>query len=77
MALYIAGNIAPERCSAFVRPNRQVALLCFHAPRQVGKTTMMLELARELTESGAYLAVLVCSTRMKTALFSLRKKAQS
>jgi hypothetical protein len=30
-----------------------------HAPRQVGKTTAMLALARELTQSGKYVAVLV------------------
>lgn len=30
-----------------------------HAPRQVGKTTMMLELARELTAEGRYTALLV------------------
>lgn len=30
-----------------------------HAPRQVGKTTAMIELARELTDSGKYVSVLV------------------
>ncbi len=30
-----------------------------HAPRQTGKTTAMLELARELTESGEYTAVML------------------
>ena len=30
-----------------------------HAPRQVGKTTAMIELARELTASGEYAAVVV------------------
>jgi predicted AAA+ superfamily ATPase len=30
-----------------------------HAPRQVGKTTAMLALAQELTESGKYTAVML------------------
>jgi hypothetical protein len=30
-----------------------------HAPRQIGKTTMMMELARELTAEGRYLAVML------------------
>ncbi|MCH4905729.1 ATP-binding protein, partial [Cylindrospermopsis raciborskii CHAB3438] len=30
-----------------------------HAPRQVGKTTAMIALARELTDSGKYTAVML------------------
>jgi hypothetical protein len=37
----------------------QGSYFVLHAPRQVGKTTTMLSLARELTESGNYVAVLV------------------
>ncbi len=38
---------------------RQKAYFVLHAPRQTGKTTAMLELARELTASGEYTSVLV------------------
>lgn len=37
----------------------QQAYFVVHAPRQTGKTTAMLELARQLTASGTYTAVLV------------------
>jgi len=37
----------------------QKAYFVIHAPRQIGKTTMMMELARNLTASGRYAAVLV------------------
>ncbi len=38
---------------------RQQAYFVLHAPRQVGKTTTMRQLARELTASGEYTAALV------------------
>ena len=38
---------------------KQQNYFIIHAPRQVGKTTAMLSLAQELTESGQYLAVLL------------------
>lgn len=37
----------------------QNAYFILHAPRQTGKTTAMLELARQLTASGRYIAVLM------------------
>ncbi len=37
----------------------QQGYFVLHAPRQVGKTTAMISLARELTESGKYVAALV------------------
>ena len=37
----------------------QKGYFVIHAPRQTGKTTAMLALARELTASGRYIAVLV------------------
>ena len=37
----------------------QQGYFVLHAPRQVGKTTAMIELARELTESGKYVATVV------------------
>ncbi|MEW6220602.1 MAG: ATP-binding protein [Thermodesulfobacteriota bacterium] len=37
----------------------QQSYFVLHAPRQTGKTTAMLELARQLTEAGRYAAVLV------------------
>jgi DNA polymerase III delta prime subunit len=37
----------------------QKAYFVIHAPRQIGKTTMMMELARELSAEGRYLAVLL------------------
>lgn len=37
----------------------QQAYFVIHAPRQVGKTTTMMELARELTAEGRYTALLV------------------
>ncbi|MCB0110626.1 MAG: ATP-binding protein, partial [Caldilineaceae bacterium] len=38
---------------------RQKAYFVLHAPRQTGKTTAMLELARRLTASGKFISVLV------------------
>lgn len=38
---------------------RQSGYFVVHAPRQVGKTTAMLALAKELTESGEYVAAVV------------------
>lgn len=37
----------------------QRSYFVLHAPRQVGKTTMMLELAKQLTESGDYVSVML------------------
>ena len=37
----------------------QKAYFVIHAPRQVGKTTTMMQLARELTAEGRYAALLV------------------
>ena len=37
----------------------QKAYFVLHAPRQIGKTTVMMELARELTAEGRYLAVML------------------
>lgn len=38
--------------------NRELYFI-LHAPRQIGKTTTLLSLARELTQSRCYVAVLV------------------
>ncbi|MGH9838686.1 MAG: TolB family protein [Blastocatellia bacterium] len=40
----------------------QKAYFVVHAPRQIGKTTMMMKLARELTAEGRYLAVMLLLT---------------
>lgn len=56
---------ATERLQAYNvdRMIRQRSYFIVHAPRQVGKTTAMYELARELTASGEYVAVwLSCET---------------
>ena len=37
----------------------QESYFVIHAPRQTGKTTAMLALAKQLTESGRYAAVMV------------------
>lgn len=37
----------------------QESYFVIHAPRQTGKTTAMLALAKQLTESGSYTAVMV------------------
>ena len=37
----------------------QESYFVIHAPRQTGKTTAMLALAKQLTESGRYTAVMV------------------
>lgn len=52
---------ATERLEAFDldRLLAQKSYFVLHAPRQTGKTTAMLELARQLTAAGAYIAVLV------------------
>ena len=42
-----------------MRQIRQRAYFVLHAPRQTGKTTAMLELARRLAESGDYIGVMV------------------
>ena len=52
---------ATERLEAFDvgRLIRQQSYFVVHAPRQVGKTTAMLSLAQQLTESGNYISVLL------------------
>lgn len=52
---------ALERLAAFDvhRLIAQKSYFILHAPRQTGKTTAMLELARQLTASGEYTAVMV------------------
>lgn len=52
---------ATERLEAFDldRLLAQKSYFVLHAPRQTGKTTAMLELARQLTVAGDYIAVLV------------------
>ena len=52
---------ATERLQAFnvMHLIRQRGYFILHAPRQVGKTTAMLELARLLTASGEYISVLL------------------
>lgn len=52
---------ATERLEAFDldRLLAQKSYFVLHAPRQTGKTTAMLELARQLTAAGEYIAVLV------------------
>lgn len=52
---------ATERLQAFnvMHLIRQRGYFVLHAPRQVGKTTAMLELARLLTASGEYISVLL------------------
>lgn len=52
---------ALERLEAFniERLIAQKSYFVLHAPRQTGKTTAMLELARQLTESGDYIGVMV------------------
>lgn len=44
---------------ALMRLLKQKAYFVLHAPRQTGKTTAMLELARQLTKSGDYTSVMV------------------
>jgi len=50
---------ATARLPELVRLIDQKSYFVLHAPRQTGKTTAMLALARELTASGRYLAVLL------------------
>ncbi|MCB0063204.1 MAG: hypothetical protein KDE19_13870 [Caldilineaceae bacterium] len=52
---------ATERLEAFDldRLLAQKSYFVLHAPRQTGKTTAMLELARQLTAAGGYIGVLV------------------
>lgn len=52
---------ATERLEAFdvARLLAQKSYFILHAPRQTGKTTAMLELARQLTAAGDYIGVLV------------------
>jgi hypothetical protein len=47
------------RLPELIRLIAQQSYFVIHAPRQTGKTTAMLELARELTASGQYIAVMV------------------
>lgn len=56
---------ATERLKAFdvMRLIRQRSYFVVHAPRQVGKTTAMLQLAQQLTKSGDYISILLsCET---------------
>lgn len=50
---------ASTRLPALRRLIDQKAYFVIHAPRQVGKTTMMMQLAQELTVEGRYTALLV------------------
>jgi len=52
---------ATDRLAAYnlKRLIAQEAYFVLHAPRQTGKTTAMLELARQLTEAGDYISVMV------------------
>ena len=50
---------AAERLPEARRLIEQQGYFVLHAPRQTGKTTTMLELARALTASGSYVAALV------------------
>ena len=50
---------ASTRLPELLRLIDQQAYFVIHAPRQVGRTTMMLQLAQELTAAGRYTAVLV------------------
>ena len=47
------------RLPNIMRLIEQEGYFVIHAPRQVGKTTAMLALAQELTESGQYTAIMV------------------
>ena len=48
-----------DRLPEIERIIEQRGYFVMHAPRQVGKTTLMLSLAKELTESGRYVAVML------------------
>ncbi|MFM7203391.1 MAG: ATP-binding protein, partial [Myxococcota bacterium] len=50
---------ATARVESFKELIAQELYFVIHAPRQVGKTTSMIGLAKELTESGAYASVLL------------------
>ena len=50
---------ASTRLPELLRLIDQQAYFVIHAPRQVGKTTMMMQLAQELTAEGRYTALLV------------------
>lgn len=50
---------AASRLPEVPRLIEQKGYFVIHAPRQTGKTTAMLELARELTASGRYTAILL------------------
>ena len=50
---------ATERLPAFVDLIAQRNYFVIHAPRQVGKTTAMISLAKELTASGQYTSVML------------------
>ena len=47
------------RLPSLERLIQQRSYFVIHAPRQTGKTTAMLALAKQLTESGQYTAVMV------------------
>jgi hypothetical protein len=50
---------ATERLPAFVDLIAQRNYFVIHAPRQTGKSTAMIDLAKDLTESGQYVAVML------------------
>ena len=50
---------ATERLPAFVDLIAQRNYFVIHAPRQTGKSTAMIDLAKDLTESGQYIAVML------------------
>lgn len=55
---------------------RQQSYFVVHAPRQVGKTTAMEALARELTASGDYVATLKLQDRSNQPKISERTSAE-
>ncbi len=50
---------ATRRVPDLERLIAQETYFIIHAPRQVGKTTAMLSLAKQLTDSGQYTAVML------------------
>lgn len=56
---YMIPALARLDMDDMMRQIRQRAYFVLHAPRQTGKTTAMLELARQLTESREYISVMV------------------
>ena len=48
-----------DRLPELLEPIERKLYFILHAPRQVGKTTTLLTLAHELTQSGRYVSALV------------------